>query len=124
MNNNQSILVLIALSTLISCRNAGKQNNAPEARESHASQDEDCGVADGTQPATIDYYNPSTGYSASYTLDVEIEDCQVVRIDFNNGGYLDQEHIDPADIDENGDATVEDDRGRSFQVHIQNPTNE
>ena len=66
----------------------------------------------------VDYYNPETGYDASYTLNVEVENCQVVQIDFNNDGYLDGDHIEPADIDENGDASIEDDRGRSFGVHI------
>jgi hypothetical protein len=118
--NKKTTILLIALSILISCQNAEKENNAGETTHISTNQDDDsdCGVEDGTQSATIDYLNPSTGYSATYSLDVEVENCQVVQIDFNNGGYLDSDHIEPAEIDKNGDASVEDDRGRSFEVHI------
>ncbi|HWB27684.1 MAG TPA: hypothetical protein VG738_19545 [Chitinophagaceae bacterium] len=77
-----------------------------------------CGFADDTYSATVGYYNPHTGFDNTYTLDVEVEDCQVVQIDFPNGGYLDGDHIDPTDIDDNGDADVSDDKGREFHVHI------
>jgi hypothetical protein len=77
-----------------------------------------CAFDDGTHSATIGYYNPSTNYSATYTLDVEVDNCQIIQIDFNNGGYLGPHHIAPADIDEDGDASVVDDRGRSYEVHL------
>jgi hypothetical protein len=31
-----------------------------------------CVVEDGTYSATVDYYNPETGYSQTYSLDVEV----------------------------------------------------
>jgi hypothetical protein len=102
-------VILIALGVLISCQNAGRRNDT----------EDDCSVDDGTQPAKIDYFNPKTGYSATYLLHVEVENCRVIQIDFNNGGYLDSDHIDPADIDEDGDASIVDDKGRRFEVHIQ-----
>ncbi len=37
-----------------------------------------CKFEDGTYSATVDYNNPETGYSATYTLDVEVQDCQIV----------------------------------------------
>jgi len=119
--SRKATIVLIVLSILISCQNAERDDNAKERSHIGISQDddEDCGVEDGTQSATIDYFNPKTGYSTTYSLNVEVENCQVVQIDFNNGGYLDANHIEPADIDENGDATIEDDRGRNFEVHVQ-----
>lgn len=78
----------------------------------------DCNIDNGEHAATVDYYNPKTGYSKIYTLNVEVEDCQVTIIYFDNGGYLDESHIDAADIDQNGDANVEDDQGRTYDVHI------
>ncbi len=77
-----------------------------------------CGLADDTYSSTVEYSNPNTGYDATYTLDVEVENCEVVQIDFPKGGYLGSNHISPADIDDNGDATVEDDEGRTYEVHI------
>src|SRR5882672_5806776 len=104
MINKKAISVIILLSILFSCQNAERDGHGPE--RSHATTDEegdhDCGVEDGTQSATVDYLNPETGYSATYSLNVEVENCQVVQIDFNNGGYLNGDHIEPADIDENG----------------------
>jgi len=120
MSRNLTIS-LIVLSILMSCQNAEKDDNAKESSHTGTNQvdDEGCGVEDGTESAKIDYFNPNTGYSAIYLLNVEVENCQVLQIDFNNGGYLDADHIEPADIDQNGDATIEDDRGRTFEVHIQ-----
>jgi hypothetical protein len=114
-------IVLFVLIFLVACRNEGREDNSENSRQISTDQadDNDCGIEDGTQSATIDYYNPQTGYAAAYSLDVEVENCQVIQIDFNNGGYLDGDHIEPGDIDENGDASIEDDRGRSFEVHIQ-----
>lgn len=43
---------------------------------------------DGTYSATVSYYNQETGFSNSYDLDVEVENNEVVQIDFPNGGYL------------------------------------
>jgi hypothetical protein len=119
--SRKATIPLIVLSILMSCQNAENDSNAEERSHAGRNQDDDddCGVEDGIQSATIEYFNPKTGYSATYSLNVEVENCQVVQIDFNNGGYLDGDHIEPADIDENGDATIEDDRGRNFEVHIQ-----
>jgi hypothetical protein len=80
----------------------------------------ECKFEDGTYSATVDYINPSTGYSQTYSLDVEVVDCQVVQIDFPNGGWLDESHISAADIDENGDASVDGEEGKTYQVHIDN----
>ncbi len=75
-------------------------------------------IADGTYSATVDYSNPNTGYTATYTLDVEVQDGQVIQIDFPNGGYLDDDHITPADIDEDGNASVDGEDGKTYEVHI------
>lgn len=79
---------------------------------------EDCKFDDGEHYASIDYYNPETGHRATYDLSVEVEDCEVTQINFNNGGWLDDSHISPTEIDEDGEASVTDDRGREFEIHI------
>ena len=121
-------LTIIAIVLQFGCTNSQDnkhpvQQTEPE-KKSYTPQSEDsesenaCGFSDNTYNATVDYSNPETGYSATYTLDVEVSGCQVIQIDFPNGGYLDDDHIDPTDLDENGDASVEDDKGRTFDVHI------
>jgi hypothetical protein len=75
-------------------------------------------IADGSYTAIVDYSNPNTGYSATYTLSVEVSDGQVIQINFPNDGYLDEDHITPADIDEEGNASVEGEEGKTYDVHI------
>jgi hypothetical protein len=79
-----------------------------------------CKFEDGTYSATVDYNNPETGYSASYTLDVEIQDCQIVQINFPNDGYLDADHISYADIDDDGNASVDGEDGKTYEIQIDN----
>lgn len=74
-------------------------------------------IEDGTHTATVDYFNPKTGYSKTYTLDVDVEDGQVSEIDFPNGGYLDDSRISSDNI-EDGNCTVEDDEGRTCDVQL------
>jgi hypothetical protein len=77
-----------------------------------------CVVEDGIYSATVDYYNPETGYSQTYSLDVEVESCEVVQIDFPNGGWLDSDHISPAELDDNARCTVDGEEGRSYDIQI------
>lgn len=79
-----------------------------------------CNYEDGTHSATVYYNNDETGYSASYTLDVEVQDCQIVQINFPNNGYIDEDHISYADIDEDGNATVEGENGKMYEIQIDN----
>lgn len=79
-----------------------------------------CKFEDGTHSATVDYYNPETGYSQTYTLDVEVENCEVIQIDFPNGGWLDSDHITPAELDEDGNCTVDGEDGKTYEIQIDN----
>jgi hypothetical protein len=49
---------------------------------------------------------------------VEVEDGEVNQIDFPNDGYLDEDHIDAEELDEDGNATIEDENGRTFEISI------
>ena len=75
-------------------------------------------IEDGTYSATVDYYNPDTGYSNTYTLDVEVEDNLIVQIDFPNDGYLDDTHIEPQELNKDGQCSIEDDEGRTFDIQL------
>jgi hypothetical protein len=80
----------------------------------------DCGFDDGAYSATVNYNNSETGYSATYTLDVDVEDCQVIQINFPNDGYLDQDHISATDIDEDGNANIDGEDGKTYEIQIGN----
>ena len=92
------------------------ENNSEN--ENSSDNDNGCKYEDGTHSATVDYNNPETGYSQTYTLDVEVQDCQVVQINFPNDGYLDEDHISPADIDESGNASVDGEDGKTYEIQI------
>ena len=79
-----------------------------------------CNFEDGTYSATVDYNNSETGYSKTYMLDVEVQDCQIVQINFPNGGHLDSDHISYADIDEDGYASVDGEDGKTYEIQIDN----
>ena len=115
--NVASISLLVCI--LLSCGNSSKSQhyNSVEVEEEYY-DNEGNGIEDGTYSADVDYYNPDTGYSATYTLDVEVQDGCVTTIYFPNDGYLDDSHIDATELDDNGNCVIYDDEGREFSIHI------
>lgn len=115
--NVTSISLLVCI--LLSCGNSSKsqQYNSAEDEEEYY-DNENNGIEDGTYSADVDYYNPDTGYSATYTLDVEVQDGCVTTIYFPNDGYLDDSHIDATELDDDGNCVIYDDDGREFSIHI------
>lgn len=61
--------------------------------EDEDSIEEEEGYPDGTYDATIRVYNPNTGHNATYTLEVEVENEELIKIYWNNGGWLDDSHF-------------------------------
>ena len=107
--------------------NSNVQDDRRHNQDSEANEDEvenenfsSCQFEDGTYSANVDYNNPETGYSATYTLDVEVQDCQVVQINFPNDGYLDEDHISYGDIDQNGYSSIEGEDGKTYEIRIDN----
>jgi hypothetical protein len=100
--------------------NYSDQESSEDNSISNEDNSSSCKFEDGTYSATVDYNNSETGYSATYTLDVEVQDCQIVQINFPNDGYLDGDHISYADIDENGNASVDGEDGKSYEIQIDN----
>jgi hypothetical protein len=77
-----------------------------------------CNYKDGIHSATVDYYNPKTRHTATYKLKVHVHDCKVVRINFPNGGWLDEDHIPATSLNNYGLAVLKDDKERTWQVHL------
>ena len=84
-----------------------------DAQGYYGDEDEEA-VEDGSYSASVDYYNPATGWSNTYDLDVEVEDGRVTEIQFPNGGWISADE----ELDEDGNATVYDDEGREYSVHV------
>lgn len=115
--NVTSISLLVCI--LLSCGNSSRsqQYNSVEDKEEYY-DNEDNGIEDGTYSADVDYYNPDTGYSATYTLDVEVQEGCVTTIYFPNDGHLDDSHIDATELGDDGNCVIHDDEGREISIHI------
>lgn len=74
---------------------------------------------DGIYCADIQYYNPSTGTESFYTLPVEIEDEQVIKIKFNNGGWLDESHFE-REVIWDGEAKIITDENVEYTIKLLN----
>lgn len=114
------LLLLVLIALFESCGNSTTNNENSNLTDEQSSVTDDCGIDDGNHSASVDYYNPKTGHTATYDLDVDVVDCEVTEIKFNNGGWLDDSHISPTKLDSDGSCEIEDDGGRVYTVHIDN----
>ena len=72
---------------------------------------------DGTYCVEVKYYNPNTGRESEYTLTADVENGEIVLINFPNGGYFDDEITDGS-LDENGFASFTSYKGYEYEVQI------
>lgn len=112
--NLMKLLSLLLAVTLCSC---GRTDSSPLIVPAHE-EINDCVFEDGSHSATVRYYNPNTGFKNTYELEVDVSDCEIIRINFPKGGWLDEDHIQPTEIDEDGEATIEDDQGRIWEIQL------
>ena len=94
---------------------SSQENEKPYQVDIEISNEDE--LEDGTYPANIDYYNPNTGQSSTYTLDVKVRNGRLVEIEWENGGWLDESHFTAPDISD-GTASFTDDEGREFTVSL------
>lgn len=114
--NSTSISLLVCI--LLSCGNSSKSQQYNSIEDEEYYDNEGNSIEDGTYSADVDYYNQETGYSATYTLDVEVQEGCITTIYFPNDGYLDDSHIDGTELDDEGNCVICDDEGREFSIHI------
>jgi hypothetical protein len=82
----------------------------PEGDEEEPSEFED-----GEYCAEVIYFNENTGTRSSYRLTVEVEDLEVIVIQWPNGGWLDHSHFCCAELDEDGYTSFTSDKGYQYQ---------
>ena len=85
--------------------------------ESESYSEEAEAYPDGTYSADVDYYNPDTGTRNNYTLDVEVESNELVKIYFSSG-WLDSSEFSSETLDSNGYCSITCYDGRQFDVQI------
>jgi len=65
----------------------------------------------------VHYSNPNTGTQSDYDLDVDYDGSgEVERINFNNGGWIDDTHITDQTHNGDGTITVTTDKGYEYTV--------
>ncbi|GAB4044109.1 hypothetical protein [Spirosoma litoris] len=72
---------------------------------------------DGRYCARVNYYYSETGTSSTYTLAIDIEDGELEKIYWPNGGWLDHSHFSIADIS-GGTARFHSFEGVDYRVTI------
>jgi len=109
MRHKLFLLTIISTLILFGCGGKGSSNQG--------NYNDDYGYKDGTHCAEIEYYYYKTETRSTYTLEVEIEDNELTKIYWPNGGWLDDSHFYPPDISD-GYATFTSDRGIEYSVKI------
>ncbi|WP_316834421.1 hypothetical protein [Pedobacter nutrimenti] len=119
-------ILLLGLLYVSGCKNSSGAHSVESVKSSNeldfsssGEQDErNSSYPDGDYCASIDYYNPSTGTSSTYTLDVEVENGELIRIDWPNGGWLDSSHFTPEEVDEDGHCSFTTYDGKQYEIQI------
>lgn len=114
-----TLLVFLTSVIFFSCDRPNKvKTTANYNTPTYEELPENADYEDGTYCADIEYYNPRTGTTSDYTLTIEIEDNRLIRIDWPNGGWLDESHFSDVEITEDGEANFESDRGYEYTLRI------
>lgn len=119
MNKLSIFLFLVFL--IISCKSDQKSGEALDSYDPNLSYDnDDSGVNynDGEFCATIEYNNAETRNSSTYTLNVHIQNGKLIQIDWPNGGWLDDTHYDPPDLDDDGTCSFSTYNGKDYEIQI------
>ena len=123
------LFILIFILSLSSCKNKSdrisiqeKSHSKPDSKSSSFSsndnEESEKKYPDDTYCAEVEYHNPNTGTSSSYTLTVEVESNEIVKINFPNGGWMDSDHFSGAELEEDGTANFKSDKGYDYNVTI------
>ncbi len=127
------IITILSITLLLACKGKSSSNDASaptstatssenstysSSATDNSSSETDEKYADGTYCADVEYFNPNTGTRSTYELSVEVEDGELTVIHWPNGGWLDDSHFTPEELDENGEASFISDKGYQYDVTI------
>ncbi len=117
------IHILLLSIFLLGCDQGEKVNNSTDNSRGEAIGSEGDQkvnkrkLLSGQRCASIEYYNPQTGTSSTYTLFVEVESNRLVKVFFPDG-FMDTEHFTAPEIDDGGGCTFINDKGYHYKVQI------
>lgn len=113
---NKLLSILFFSIILIGCKD--NSDFQPDTKDKSLSNiDNTNGYNDGIYCAKVSFYYSKTGSNSLYTLKVEIENNELVKIYWPNGGWLDNTHFNPPCI-RDGNTTFVSDRGVELTVKI------
>lgn len=114
------LYLLTVLVTLLACSKKQEQSS-DQTSYSYSSTEENSEdnetYSNGSYCAQVDYYYSETGTSSTYTLEVDVEDGELVKIHWPNGGWLDNSHFSTPDISD-GTARFTSYEGVDYTVRI------
>lgn len=130
ISRSNILLLLLAIMLLSACKGkdrsaegiiAGKSNEPtiiPQNDQQDAQNPKTSNYSNGIHCANVKYYNKRTGTRSTYILNVEVSDGKLVKINFPNGGWMDETHFTAPYLDEKGFAAFVNDKGYEYEVVI------
>lgn len=115
------LLLLITIITFTSCKEDNNSSSEDDTELTTTDEDGNEVYPDGTYCADVEYYNPNTGTNSTYTLNVEVENNELTVIHWPNGGWLDESHFTPEELDSSGSCSFTSDQGYEYTVQITGP---
>lgn len=111
---NKISILLIFFTLLISCQQSKGTQGLKDPKGFLDIKDK---YSDGDYCAEVNYYNSKTRTQSSYTLTIEVSNNEVIKINFPNGGYFDDEITDGT-LDSSGEASFTSNKGYEYEVKI------
>ena len=112
----QFLILFLLVAGCYSCNNFSSQENNSEEDGFYESEKLEP-YPDNSYCAEVEYYNPNTGTTSAYTLTVDVENSELVRINFPQG-WLDSSDFDTVALDEDGVCEVETFDGQQYKINI------
>ena len=121
MKKLQMLLLLLLFLSIIGCKDNSEKINDSDTELTTIDEDGNIIYSDGTYCADIEYYNPDTGTRSTYSLNIEVENNEVTVIHWPNGGWLDDSHFSPEELDSEGYCSFTSDKGYEYTIQITGP---
>jgi len=123
------LFIFLYAVTIFSCNNKSenstlqektfsKLDSAKSKYSSNINQVSEENFPDDTYCAEVEYHNPNTGTTSTYTLTVNVESNEIVKINFPNGGWMDSDHFSGAELEEDGTANFTSNKGYEYVITI------
>ena len=110
------LLLCLMAFVMFACKNNRSNYDSESDSESYTEETE--AYPDGTYCADVEYYNSNTGTRNTYSLNVEVESNEVTVIHWPNGGWLDDDHFYPEELDSDGACSFTSDKEYEYSIQI------